>query len=373
MRHRVAITKSHPEAERDRSAANSIIEGHFVPQDDATRLMGARLALVRRVARSLAPARAAEKVKMSMFQSNFCCFPVYVAKHLKLFEKHGVDVELVYGTGIQVANIFVSGSAELGAFAVEHGVTVSSKGQDLKMIVLEQQLPPLSLIVRNDVPTPNADKPYPQNLEDLKGLKIGISTRGASTDTTLQFLLREAGLDPQKDVTIMPVGDPGTMLAALKNRTIDGAMAVEPTQTAAVLSLKIAKTVVDMEGGGGPVFRQYAYNGMFAHSAFLKEHPEVARGIVAAIVEAVQAVNDPARMNDMLDVAAVYMKGTDPAIMQAYLEKYRANYGPVATEKAIENVSTMLLAGKTIPKAVPYEQIVATDFMPHEDACRKTR
>ena len=114
-----------------------------------------------------APALALEQIKMSIFQSNFCCFAVYVAKHFKLFEKHGVDVELVYGT--QPANIFVSGSAESGAFAVEHGVTVSSKGQDLKLIVLEQQLPPLSLIVHNDVPTPNADKPYPQNLINLKG------------------------------------------------------------------------------------------------------------------------------------------------------------------------------------------------------------
>ena len=74
-----------------------------------------------------APAQALEQIKMSIFQSNICCFAVYVAKHLKLFEKHGVDVELVYGTGIQPANIFVSGSADSGAFAVEHGVTVSSK------------------------------------------------------------------------------------------------------------------------------------------------------------------------------------------------------------------------------------------------------
>src|SRR5262245_7032967 len=74
---------------------------------------------------------AAEKVKMATFQANLCCLTVYVAKHLKLFEKHGVEVELVYGTGIQVANIMVSGSAEVGAFAVEHGVAVSGKGQDV--------------------------------------------------------------------------------------------------------------------------------------------------------------------------------------------------------------------------------------------------
>src|ERR1700719_735222 len=76
------------------------------------------------VALASAPVNAGEKVKMSTFQANLCCFTVYVAQHLKLFEKHGVDVELVYGTGIQAANIMISGSAEVGAFAIEHGVAV---------------------------------------------------------------------------------------------------------------------------------------------------------------------------------------------------------------------------------------------------------
>src|SRR5690349_9076300 len=256
-----------------------------------------------------APAGAAEKVKMSTFQANLCCFTVYVAKALGLFDKHGVDVDLVYGTGIQVTNIMVSGSADVGAFAVEHGVAVAAKGQDLKLLVLNQQLPPLSLIVRNDVPTPNADKPYPQMVRDLKGLKIGISSAGASTDTTLQYLIREAGLDPKKDVTIIPVGDPNTMLAALKNGVIDGAMAVEPTQTAAVSGpARFAKTVVDLEAGGAPLFREYAYNGVWARPATLKERPQVARAIVAATIEAEQIINDPGRMEDLLKVGAATMR-----------------------------------------------------------------
>jgi NitT/TauT family transport system substrate-binding protein len=335
--------------------------------------LAAACAMTTTMASALSPALALDQVKMSIFQSNFCCFAVYVAKHFKLFEKHGVDVELVYGTGIQPANIVVSGSAESGAFAVEHGVTVASKGQDLKLIVLQQKLPPLSLIVHNDVPTPNADKPYPQNLIDLKGLKIGISGRGASTDTATRFMLKQAGLDPDKDVTIMPVGDPGTMLASLKNKVIDAAMAVEPTQTAALQSLKIAKTMADIEGGGGPaVFHPYAYNGVFVHSAFLKDHPDTARGIVAAIVEACAVINDPARMNDLMDVAAVFMKGSDPEVVKSYLTKYRSNYGPIATRQGVDNVSAMLVAAKTIEKAVPYEQLVATDFMP-PDAGAPTR
>jgi len=318
------------------------------------------------------PAAALEKVKMSTFQANLCCFTVYVAQQLKLFEKHGVDVELVYGSGIQAANIMVSGSAEVGAFAVEHGVAVAAKGRDLKLLVLNQQLPPLGLIVRNNVPTPNADKPYPEMLRDMKGLKLGISSAGASTDTTLQYLLREAGLDPKKDVTIIPVGDPNTMLAALKNGVIDGAMAVEPTQTIALHGLGMAKMVVDVEAGGAPLFKEYAYNGMWVHSAFLKDRPQVARGIVDAVVEAEQAINDPARSDEILQVGAATIKGMEPALLRAYLERYRTIFRPVATEKAIENVNTLLRAGNLIPQTVPYDRIVAIDFMPHDFSLPKT-
>jgi hypothetical protein len=77
-------------------------------------------------------------------------------------------------------------------------------------------------------------------------------------------------------------------------------------------------------------------------------------------------INDPSRMNDLMDVAANYMKGSDPDVVKAYLTKYRSNYGATATRKGVDNVSAMLVAAKTIEKAVPYEQLVATDFMPPE-------
>jgi NitT/TauT family transport system substrate-binding protein len=266
----------------------------------------------------------------------------------------------------------ISGSADVGAFAVEHGVAVAAKGQDVKLLVLNEQLPPLGLIVRNNVPTPNAKRPYPEMVRDMKGLKLGISSVGASTDTTLQYLLRQAGLDPKKDVTIVPVGDPNTTLAALKNGVIDGAMAVEPAQTVAVQGLKIAKMVVDVEGGEAPLFKQYAYNGMFVRSSFLKDRPQVARGIVAAVVEAEQAINDPARTEEIMKIGLKTIKGMDPALLRAYLERYRTIFRPVATPQAIENVNSLLYANKLIPHTVPYDQLVATDFMPKEFAEPKT-
>ena len=89
------------------------------------------------------PAAAAEKVKMSIFQANLCCLPVYVAQHLKLFEKHGVEVELVYGTGIQVAN---SSSAARPTSARSRSSTGLrfEQGPDVKLLVVTLTLPPLA-------------------------------------------------------------------------------------------------------------------------------------------------------------------------------------------------------------------------------------
>jgi NitT/TauT family transport system substrate-binding protein len=93
--------------------------------------------------------------------------------------------------------------------------------------------------VRNDAPTPNIDKPYPEMLKDLKGLKLGVSTFGAGTDTMLRYLLDQAGIK-LSEVQILPVGATGAQVAGLKNGTIDGAMSFEPAQSEAVQELKIA-------------------------------------------------------------------------------------------------------------------------------------
>src|SRR5260370_10403650 len=131
------------------------------------RRVAASLAVLVAAVLAASPAGAGEKVKLSTFQANLCCFTVYVAQHLKLFEKHGVDVELVYGTGIQVANIMISGSAEVGAFSVEHGVAVTAQGKDPQLLRLNVQLTPLIPILRNAVPTPNTATTYTQQLRHL--------------------------------------------------------------------------------------------------------------------------------------------------------------------------------------------------------------
>jgi ABC-type nitrate/sulfonate/bicarbonate transport system substrate-binding protein len=318
-------------------------------------------------------ARAQEKVTIAAFQGSFVNFPMYVAKDLKLFEKHGVNVELVYATGGQVTTMLVSGATDMSGVSVENGLAVAAKGQDVQLLVLNQTTPPFTLIVRNEINLPNAGKPYPEMLKDLKNLKIGISNRGASSDHVLQFLIKEAGLDPKYDVQIIAAGEPPSQVASLKNAVIDGAFAFEPTQSQAISGLKIAKSVLDIQGGEGPeIFREYAYNGLFARRTFIASHGDAIRRIVAAIVEAEEMINDPAKLDAVTAVAVSNMRGMDPDLLRAYLNKHRGIFVPIASRKAIGNVLQLLSMQGRLDKPLTYDGVVATDFMPKSFGTQKT-
>jgi len=156
-------------------------------------------------------------VKIAVLRAAFVYFTPYVAEAKGFFAQHGLDAQLIYfRSGAETTTAVVSGSTEFGALATEHVTQVRDQGLRLKAIVANLTDSPFTLIVRKEVELPNAARGYPQVVRDLKGLKLGITGRGASTDFTLRFLVKEAGLDPDKDVTIIATGGIATSLAALQ-------------------------------------------------------------------------------------------------------------------------------------------------------------
>jgi NitT/TauT family transport system substrate-binding protein len=311
-------------------------------------------------------ARADDSLKIAAFDGAFVNFPLYVATDLHLFDKHGVRAELVYGLGSQAPTMVMSGATQFGGFAVEHGLLLMGKGQQLKLLVLCQSNPPFDLIVRKDIALPNRAAGFPESVTDLKGLRLGISAPGASADTGLRLLLQQAGLDPERDVKLVSIGDAMTQLAALQNRTVDGTMAFEPIQTQAVLGTHAYQSVVNLEkGDAGPeIYREYAFNGLFARKDYIDAHPAQVKAVVAAIVEAEQVINDPARIDEVTHVAEIHMHGIPHDLLKQYVTTYRHVFEPVASPRAIANVNRFVMFQKQLSEPIPYERAVDTRYMP---------
>jgi len=178
-------------------------------------------------------------VKISVLRAAFVYFTPYVAEAKGFFAKHGLDASLIYfRSGAETTTAVVSGSCEFGALATEHVTQVRDQGLKVKAIVSNFADSPFTVIVRKEVPLPSAGQGYPAVIRDLKGLKLGITGRGASTDFTLRFLLKDGGLD--------------TSLAALVKGDNQGFLALEPMQGQVVHAMGNAKPVIDIRKGAGP-------------------------------------------------------------------------------------------------------------------------
>ena len=305
-------------------------------------------------------------VKIAVLRAAFVYFTPYVAEAKGFFAQHGLDAQLIYfRSGAETTTAVVSGSTEFGALATEHVTQVRDQGLRLKAIVANLTDSPFTLIVRKEVELPNAARGYPQVVRDLKGLKLGITGRGASTDFTLRFLVKEAGLDPDKDVTIIATGGIATSLAALQKGDIQGYLAFEPIQSQAIHGLGIAKPVIDIRKGEGPrLLHEYAYNSMVAKEEYLDANPETARRMVAAVLDTHRFLADPKNFEETVKVAEKYFEGINPALLRQILQESLKGYRPVITRQAVANIGEMLRFAGLVKRAPAYEEVVDTRYAP---------
>jgi NitT/TauT family transport system substrate-binding protein len=136
-----------------------------------------------------------------------------VAKDLRLFQKHNVEAEVVgHIPGAKAVFPLISGDAQVIHAAGPPFVQSALGGSEVVMFLGLINSMSFYVVAHKDIASP----------AQLKGRKLGVSTLGSSSDFSLRFGLRKLGLDPDKDVTILALGDSAIRVNALINGTIQG-------------------------------------------------------------------------------------------------------------------------------------------------------
>ncbi|MGH7887726.1 MAG: ABC transporter substrate-binding protein, partial [Candidatus Binatia bacterium] len=121
----------------------------------------------------------------------------YITKEGKLFEKHGLDAEVitVMGSGIG-SKALISGNLDIIPIATPTVIAANLAGAD--MAILAHTMPAVvhALMVRPDIKRP----------EDLKGKKIGVSSLGSLTDFLVRTIAKKKGLNPDRDIVLLTTG-----------------------------------------------------------------------------------------------------------------------------------------------------------------------
>jgi NitT/TauT family transport system substrate-binding protein len=149
----------------------------------------------------------------------------WLAKDAKIYEKHGLDVELILvkGSG-QTSAAILGGSLFAAPVAVPQVMMANLGGADLVNIAHTVPGVQSKLLVGQAIKKP----------EDIKGKRIASSSLGSLGDFLFKYIIRKNGMDPIRDVTWLSIGTPGERLQALASGRVEAADLSYPTDAQAL-------------------------------------------------------------------------------------------------------------------------------------------
>ena len=165
---------------------------------------------------ALAPATAETLRVGKAGRDAFSFVPADVGARTGIFRQHGVDIEISsFGGDARLQQAMAADGIDVG-LGSGPGLAFIVKGSPVKGIAAMAGPPLLfALVVRNDAAV--------SSLDDLKGRKVGVSTVGSVTSWIISEVSRQKGWG-YDGMAQVPIGDDANRIAALKTRSIDGAI-----------------------------------------------------------------------------------------------------------------------------------------------------
>ena len=201
--------------------------------------------------------------------------PAWLAKDTGIFEKNGLDVQLVFFTGGTTAVMaLVSADTPITQLAGAAVVNSVLAGSDAALVAGGVTSLNYYLLARPDIKTP----------EQLKGGSVAISRFGSSSDFIARYALQKIGLTPGKDVTIVQIGSTTARVdAALSGR-------VQATVVNPPASIIAQKRGMNMLADLPKLGLVYQHTAVATTRKYIREHPDIVRRYVKSQVEAVHRI-----------------------------------------------------------------------------------
>jgi NitT/TauT family transport system substrate-binding protein len=267
----------------------------------------------------------------------------YIAYRKGLFQKYGLDPELVYFQGgSQVIQAMLGGDIPLTVTAGPEGVAAKLQGADILLLSTNNPTMAFTLFVAPEI----------KKVADLKRKRAGISRFGSSTDFSLRYILKSQGLS-EKDVVIVQIGDNPSRLAALKSKAIDASVFTVPNSVRARKAGFVG--LVDAYKLG----LKFHGSGIATTSAFMREHEPIVEQFFKGFLEGVHFAKTHEEESVRLIKEFMHLKEDDEAE-----ETYSVMVQEIQPRKPYplkEGVETVL---KTLESSMPKARTArAEDFI----------
>ena len=195
---------------------------------------------------------------------------------------------------------------------------------------------------------------------DLKGADVLGGRKGGMPEMVFEYILKQNGINPDKDLNINRSIDFGSTAAAFLGGQGDFSVEFEPSATA--LEQEDAGYVVASCGVDSGYVPYTAYS---AKSSFMQENPQIVQGFVNALQKGMNYVNTHTPEEIAQIIKPQFPENdlkTIETIVKRYQEQDTWKENLIFEKKSFELLEDILEDAGELEKRVPYDKLVNTEF-----------
>lgn len=294
-------------------------------------------------------ASALTKVRLSYPGTSLGALPVFVAQAEDFYRRYGLDVEAIQMAPNVAMTAMTTGEVPY-SMAIGSSISSALKGLPIKVTMQTTDAPYVFLVTRPEIKT----------IADLRGKTVGTASRGNANDVVMRLMLRKQGLEPERDVAMVVIGETAVTFESMRAGIIDGAPLsppwVQEGQKIGFNVLMAGAEAVDLPMGGVGT----------SHAKLERERDEVVRMIMANL-EAQRFIRE--NREGTLDVIMQRLELDRDTAGAAY-DSLRSIFGPGDLQRSgLEAAINTEIELGNLDKAPPLEDIA--DFTIVSEARRR--
>ena len=236
-----------------------------------------------------------KKVRMGSSSTNVSFLALYTAFHRGFFKDEGIDLEIIYMPANLASTAVLSGDIDYNG-AVTGTIGAAVRGQPMKVLLFTVAKPFLFLVSKKDI----------KDVKQLRGKKIAGSSPGGSATLIAEKVLKHFGLEPGRDVSLLPMGGSAAgRYAVLETGVVDASF------------LSVPENIIALEKGynelifAGDVV-EFPQNGFGTSEKKIRENADEVYRMVRATLRGLQFVWDKNNQEAVTNILMKQWKINDP-------------------------------------------------------------
>lgn len=294
-------------------------------------------------------------IKMNEVTRSVFYAPQYVAINNGYFKDYGIDIELTTGQGADaVMTSVLSGEAQIGFAGPEASIYVYNEGKEDYTQVFAQ------LTKRDGSFLVSKDKLSDFKWEYLKGKTIIPGRKGGVPYMTLEYVIKQHGLNPKTDLKLDDSIKFDLMASAFTSGSADFVTLFEPTASN-IQNLGKGYIVASVGKESGEI----PYTAYFAKKSYIQKNEQTIQDFTNAIYKGQKWVKEHTS-KEIAETIQNFFPGTDLNLLKTAIQSYKDidawNENPILKENSFNKLQDVMSLAGELEKKAPYDKIINNKY-----------